>query len=54
MDVMDFLVGWCSPHMRLEPVPAVPQANGHPAAPDGGRQIRQASQAERDSAGQDE
>ncbi len=32
MDVMDFIVGWCSPHMKLEPEQAEPQANGHPAA----------------------
>lgn len=54
MDAMDFIVGWCSPHMKLEPAPVEPQANGHSAAADGGRQIRQASHADGDSAGQDE
>jgi len=54
MDAMDFLVGWCSPHVKLEPEPTEPQANGYSAAPDGGRQIRQTSHAEGESAGEDE
>ena len=28
MDVMDFLVGWCSPHMKLPPEQPTPGARG--------------------------
>jgi hypothetical protein len=27
MDVMDFLLGWCSPHMQLPPDPPSPSAD---------------------------
>ena len=33
MEVMDCLVGWCSPHQELTPSNATPSANG-PASPD--------------------
>jgi hypothetical protein len=42
MDVMDYLVGWCSPHMKLEPGTAAEiQGNGHNAAPEESRPTRQ-------------
>ena len=28
MDAMDFLVGWCSPHMKLPPEQATPGSRG--------------------------
>ena len=40
MDVMDFLIGWCSPHMKLEPDTAEAQTNGHAAPPDNGQPIQ--------------
>jgi hypothetical protein len=47
MDVMDFLVGWCGPQMKLEPEPTTePQVNGHHAPPEGGRLTRQVLPAE--------
>ncbi len=45
MDVMDFLVGWCSPHMKLEPEKGgEPKANGVPASSDNQEPIRPTSQ----------
>ncbi len=45
MDVMDFLVGWCSPHMKLEPEKGgEPKVNGVPASSDNQEPIRPTSQ----------
>jgi hypothetical protein len=38
MDVMDFLVGWCSPHMKLDPEKtAETRLNGHASLSDEAR-----------------
>ncbi len=42
MDVMDCLVGWCGPHMKLEPEPAEMRVNGH----NGAEPTRQVSPAD--------
>jgi hypothetical protein len=50
MDVMDCLVGWCSPQMKLEPAGGTePQANGHTLCSENGRRIQQASKEQRGS-----
>lgn len=44
MDVMDYLVGWCSPHMKLEPEKTTePRTNGH-ASPSDEARIQPVSQ----------
>ena len=40
MDVMDFLVGWCSSHMKLNPETSEAQVNGHAALPDNRQPIQ--------------